>query len=453
WVPDEEEPACYCCQTPFSFLLRRHHCRGCGHIFCHPCTDWWLLPPAELEYDTVQRLCETCFSRLSSVEYSRTYDAWGNPEDPAIVMIHGASGTRRNWALLGPALAQRGYYAISLDMPGHASRYREKLTMDSAMEAIAEAVNNLVPSKRAFVMGGSMGGYIAMTFGARHLDMCRGLIIGQTGTDMKNSRTMLNWMTRYYKLVSRKTKATLVKQFHKSYPLYAQVEDEAMNELFLRTGVFLDCWPDIVELMAGEDYDEHMKSVGDLPVLFINGEIDFREAEMKWLNAAKNGRLEPRMEGVEEEEEEDARQTRALRDDSDSDEDDRVGDNVLEDMNDKLAHTTESLAEAMERRRKEQVITDTRRAGERMRKKYHLDHKQDTRDDDSEDRDRKAKKNKKVKTHSGSTKSTSHHDNPSPKKKSEEVDAEAQMREERRRDDVERNKKVAERMRQKYARS
>jgi alpha-beta hydrolase superfamily lysophospholipase len=41
------------------------------------------------------------------------------------------------------------------------------------MEAIAEAVNNLVPSKRAFVMGGSMGGYIAMTFGARHLDMCR----------------------------------------------------------------------------------------------------------------------------------------------------------------------------------------------------------------------------------------------------------------------------------------
>lgn len=144
---------------------------------------------------------------------------------------------------------------------------------------------------------------------------------------------------------------------------------------------------------------------------------------------------------------------KALRDDSDSDEDDRVGDNVLEDINDKLAHTTESLAEAMERRRKEQVITDTRRAGERMRKKYHLDHKQDTRDDDSEDRDRKAKKNKKVKTHSGSTKSTSHHDNPSPKKKSEEVDAEAQMREERRRDDVERNKKVAERMRQKYARS
>jgi hypothetical protein len=46
--------------------------------------------------------------------------------------------------------------------------------------------------------------------------------------------------------VRGRTKATLVKQFHKSYPLYAQVEDEAMNELFLRTGVFLDCWPDIV---------------------------------------------------------------------------------------------------------------------------------------------------------------------------------------------------------------
>jgi hypothetical protein len=143
---------------------------------------------------------------------------------------------------------------------------------------------------------------------------------------------------------------------------------------------------------------------------------------------------------------------KVLKDDSDSDEDDdRVGDNVLEDINDKLAHTTESLAEAMERRRKDQVINDTRRAGERMRKKYHLDHKQDTRNDDSDEDDRKAKKNKKAQ--SGSTKSTSHHDNPSPKKKSEEADAEAIMKEERRRDDIERNKKVAERMRQKYARS
>ena len=143
---------------------------------------------------------------------------------------------------------------------------------------------------------------------------------------------------------------------------------------------------------------------------------------------------------------------KVLKDDSDSDEDDdHVGDNVLEDINDKLAHTTESLAEAMERRRKDQVINDTRRAGERMRKKYHLDHKQDTRNDDSYEDDRKAKKNKKA--HSGSTKSTSHHDNPSPKKKSEEADAEAIMKEERRLDDLERNKKVAERMRQKYARS
>ncbi len=139
---------------------------------------------------------------------------------------------------------------------------------------------------------------------------------------------------------------------------------------------------------------------------------------------------------------------KVLKDDSDSDEDD---DRVLEDINDKLAHTTESLAEAMERRRKDQVINDTRRAGERMRKKYHLDHKQDTRNDDSDEDDIKAKKNKKA--HSGSTKSTSHHDNPSPKKKSEEADAEAIMKEERRRDDLERNKKVAERMRQKYARS
>ncbi len=38
WRPDESADACERCVKPFSFTVRRHHCRDCGGIFCSDCT-------------------------------------------------------------------------------------------------------------------------------------------------------------------------------------------------------------------------------------------------------------------------------------------------------------------------------------------------------------------------------------------------------------------------------
>jgi 1-phosphatidylinositol-3-phosphate 5-kinase len=38
WVDDNAVKACYECDTPFTMLVRRHHCRICGRIFCANCT-------------------------------------------------------------------------------------------------------------------------------------------------------------------------------------------------------------------------------------------------------------------------------------------------------------------------------------------------------------------------------------------------------------------------------
>jgi hypothetical protein len=38
WVDDSKCKTCYECETPFSMLVRRHHCRICGRIFCANCT-------------------------------------------------------------------------------------------------------------------------------------------------------------------------------------------------------------------------------------------------------------------------------------------------------------------------------------------------------------------------------------------------------------------------------
>ncbi len=35
WVPDDDAPSCFKCLRQFVFLVRhRHHCRGCGKVFC-----------------------------------------------------------------------------------------------------------------------------------------------------------------------------------------------------------------------------------------------------------------------------------------------------------------------------------------------------------------------------------------------------------------------------------
>lgn len=37
WIPDVDAPACMLCDTRFTVLKRRHHCRACGKVLCSSC--------------------------------------------------------------------------------------------------------------------------------------------------------------------------------------------------------------------------------------------------------------------------------------------------------------------------------------------------------------------------------------------------------------------------------
>ena len=39
WVKDDAVTECYQCSVNFSLFNRRHHCRGCGRIFCNNCSS------------------------------------------------------------------------------------------------------------------------------------------------------------------------------------------------------------------------------------------------------------------------------------------------------------------------------------------------------------------------------------------------------------------------------
>ncbi|KAG7165848.1 RUN and FYVE domain-containing protein 2-like [Homarus americanus] len=61
WAPDKEATNCLLCEKEFSISRRRHHCRHCGNIFCHSCSDNTMPLPSSAR---PVRVCDTCHTQL-----------------------------------------------------------------------------------------------------------------------------------------------------------------------------------------------------------------------------------------------------------------------------------------------------------------------------------------------------------------------------------------------------
>ncbi|KAJ7394405.1 hypothetical protein OS493_000214 [Desmophyllum pertusum] len=68
WVPDELVNYCSNnkCRAPFTQTRRRHHCRCCGRVFCHNCTDQSTPIPA-FGYEQLVRVCNPCFALIDDM--------------------------------------------------------------------------------------------------------------------------------------------------------------------------------------------------------------------------------------------------------------------------------------------------------------------------------------------------------------------------------------------------
>nr|GME18936.1 1-phosphatidylinositol-3-phosphate 5-kinase FAB1B-like isoform X1 [Ipomoea batatas] len=69
WMPDQSCRVCYDCDSQFTLVNRRHHCRHCGRIFCAKCTSNWVPAPSSQpcmlhqdEWEKV-RVCNYCFKQ------------------------------------------------------------------------------------------------------------------------------------------------------------------------------------------------------------------------------------------------------------------------------------------------------------------------------------------------------------------------------------------------------
>jgi len=63
WAPDVSAPVCFECRANFTFFKRRHHCRNCGHVFCHDCSSHHI-PIPNFGYKYPVRVCTACYLKL-----------------------------------------------------------------------------------------------------------------------------------------------------------------------------------------------------------------------------------------------------------------------------------------------------------------------------------------------------------------------------------------------------
>ena len=81
---------------------------------------------------------------------------WGAGPDVA-VLIHGLGNSSESWWQVGPALAERGYRVLAVDLPGHGG---SSPLDEYSIGALVDAVLGAVPHRPALAIGHSLGGLV-----------------------------------------------------------------------------------------------------------------------------------------------------------------------------------------------------------------------------------------------------------------------------------------------------
>ncbi len=107
-----------------------------------------------------------------------------SPEDPVVILLHGAGMNGTIWQLQTRYLAHRGLQAIAVDLPGHGRSEGEPLT---SVEDLGQFVVDLMDAagwERASLVGHSMGSFIALDAARRLGDRCRSMVLMGTSVAM-----------------------------------------------------------------------------------------------------------------------------------------------------------------------------------------------------------------------------------------------------------------------------
>jgi pimeloyl-ACP methyl ester carboxylesterase len=108
--------------------------------------------------------------RISTNGIVLNVQTWGDPGDPAVVLMHGWMGTSHTWRALAPLLATERFVIVP-DMRGYGASDKPDHGYDAATLATdILGVLQALDVDRAHVVGHDMGALVAFVFAGQHPD-------------------------------------------------------------------------------------------------------------------------------------------------------------------------------------------------------------------------------------------------------------------------------------------
>lgn len=200
-----------------------------------------------------------------------------------VVLVHPMRTSRTMWRGQVDALTRAGHRAVAIDLPGHGLRTGEGFTVDRAVGAISDAVDDV--GGRALVVGESLGGYVAIAHAARCPGQVAGLVAAACST--RPTRPVVDAWLLAARGIARLPDA--------GAGLNQALVDRTLTPaaaLDVAAGGFAyDVVVDALRAIRGVDPVAHLARV-QAPVWLVNGRYDhFRGQERRYLAACREGRL------------------------------------------------------------------------------------------------------------------------------------------------------------------
>lgn len=105
-------------------------------------------------------------------------DTFGDPGGTPVMLLHGGGQTRHPWRATGRELADDGWYAISVDLPGHGDSDRSPDSRYSlarfADDVVAVARHT---GRQPILVGASLGDVASLAALGHHPELALGLVL------------------------------------------------------------------------------------------------------------------------------------------------------------------------------------------------------------------------------------------------------------------------------------